>query len=157
MIQFRQASGKDCRLIWKWATDPEVRAVSFSRETFPYEEHVKWYETKLADEDCYIYIAENINQESVGQIRFELNGQEAHISVSLDRKFRGRGHGSKVIELASKTFLGSTDAKAIHAYIKIDNAASIAAFKKAGFSFVDKRLVKNQPAHHLVLTREVVS
>ena len=65
--------------------------------------------------------------------------------------------GSKVIELASKTFLGSTDVKAIHAYIKIDNTASIAAFKKTGFSFVDDRLVKNQPAHHLVLTREVVT
>jgi hypothetical protein len=39
MIKLRQASEKDGRLIWKWANDPDVRTVSFSTETFPYEEH----------------------------------------------------------------------------------------------------------------------
>ena len=153
MIILRRATKKDCRLIWKWANDPDVRAVSFSTGAFPYQEHIEWYETKLDDQQCYFYIAENSRQESVGQIRFELKGQEARISISLDHKFRRQGHGSKIIELASKTFFGSTDVKTIHAYIKKENTASLAAFKKAGFSFVKNMLVKNQPAHHLILAR----
>lgn len=157
MIKLRQASEQDSRLIWQWATDPDVRAVSFSTETFPYEEHVKWLETKLDNQNCWFYIAENSNQDSVGQIRFELKGREAYISISLDRKFRGQGYGSKIIELAAKTFLGSTDVKTVHAYIKKENSASLAAFKKAGFSSMKNILVKNQPAHHLILTREEVS
>jgi UDP-2,4-diacetamido-2,4,6-trideoxy-beta-L-altropyranose hydrolase len=130
-----------------------VRAVSFSTETFPYEEHVKWLETKLDDQNCWFYIAENSNQDSVGQIRFELKGREAYISISLDRKFRGQGHGARVIELAARALLASTDAKTIHAYIKKDNTASLAAFRKAGFSPEPSVLVNNQPADHLILVK----
>ena len=154
MIGLRHISKKDCRLIWQWANDPEVRAESFSQEPIAYEDHVKWFEAKLNDSNCYFYIAENRSRESVGQIRFELKKDIAHISISLDCKYRGQGHGSKIIELASKTFFTVTEAKAIHAYIKKDNTASIAAFKKAGFSAVKNVLVDNQPAHHLILARE---
>lgn len=154
MIKLRQTSAKDCRLIWQLANQPEVRAVSFSQEAIAYEDHVKWFEEKLDDSNCYFYIAENSTQEFVGQIRFELIGNGAHISISLDRKFRGQGHGSKMIELASKTFFALTEARIIHAYIKKNNSASMAAFKKAGFSVVKTVLVDNQPAHHLILNRE---
>lgn len=157
MIKLRPASEKDCRLIWKWANDPDVRAVSFSQEAIVYENHIKWFETRLNNPNCYFYIAEDSNQESIGQIRFELKSHEAHISISLDHKFRGRGQGSEIIALASKTFLGSTDAQIIHAYIKKDNTASLAAFKKAGFTSEKNLLVKNRPVHHLILTRENVS
>ena len=158
MIKLRRATRKDCRLIWQWANDPEVRAVSFAPEPILYEDHVNWYETRLNDAGCCIYIAddiaENSDMESVGQIRFDLNGQEAVISISLDRKFRGQGRGARIIELASRAFLETSDARIIHAYIKKDNATSLAAFKKAGFSSVKSVLVANQPAHHLILGRE---
>ena len=157
MIKLRRASGKDCKLIWEWANDPDVRAVSFSQEAIVYENHVKWFETRLDDSDCYFYIAEDSQQGSIGQIRFELKGHEAYISISLDRKFRGQGHGSEIIAIASKAFLESTDAEIIHAYIKKANTASFAAFKKAGFSTEKNLLIKNQAVHHLILTRKDVS
>ena len=154
MIKLRRASRKDCRLIWKWANDPDVRAVSFSPEPIVYKHHVKWFETKLNDSSCCFYIAENSNIEAVGQIRFDLKEGQALISISLDHKFRGQDRGAKIIELASRTFLASSDAKIIHAYVKKDNAASLAAFKKAGFSSVKSVLVNSQPAHHLILAKE---
>jgi UDP-2,4-diacetamido-2,4,6-trideoxy-beta-L-altropyranose hydrolase len=155
MIKLRRATRKDCRLIWQWANDPEVRAESFAPEPILYEDHVNWYETKLNDAGCCIYIADDIAENSdiepVGQIRFDLKAQEAVISISLDRKFRGQGRGARIIELASKTFLAASDAKKIHAYVKKDNTVSLAAFKKAGFSSVKSVLVDNQAAHHLIL------
>lgn len=156
MIKLRRATRNDCRLIWQWANDPDVRAGSFSPEPIVYEDHVKWYETKLNDADCWIYIADDAADSShltaVGQIRFDLKSQGAVISISLDRKFRGQGRGARIIELASRTFLGSSDATKIHAYVKKDNPASLAAFKKAGFSPVKTVVVNNQAAHHLILT-----
>ena len=158
MIKLRRATRKDCRLIWQWANDPDVRAVSFSPEPIVYEDHVKWFETKLNDAHCCIYIAEDVavnrEIEAVGQIRFDLKTQEAYISISLDRKFRGQGLGAQIMELASRTYLASSDAKIIHAYIKKDNTVSLAAFKKAGFSSVKSVRVNNKPAHHLILARE---
>ena len=158
MIQLRHATAKDCRMIWQWANDPDVRTVSFAPEPIAYEDHVDWFETRLADADCRMYIAEDTaggrHPVPVGQVRFERRGKEAVISVSLDRKFRGRGHGTRIIELASRTYLAATDTRVVNAYIKADNAASLAAFKKAGYSSGEKTLVANQPAHHLYLARE---
>jgi len=154
MIKLRPVSRQDCRLIWKWANDPDTRAVSFSPEPIIYEQHVKWFENRLDDANCCFFVAEDSHREAVGQIRFDLKDKEALISISLDRKFRGQGHGARIIELAARTFLASTDTKTIHAYIKKNNTASLAAFKKAGFSPEISVLVNNQPAHHLILAKE---
>ena len=158
MIELRHANNKDCRMIWQWANDPDVRAVSFAPEPIAYENHVQWFEARLADADCHMYIAEDIaagrHPVPVGQVRFERRGKEAVISVSLARKFRGRGHGARIIALAASTYLAATDAQVINAYIKTDNAASLAAFKKAGFSSGKNIPFANQPAHHLYLIRE---
>jgi RimJ/RimL family protein N-acetyltransferase len=145
-------------MIWQWANDPDVRAVSFAPEPIAYADHVEWFETRLADIDCLMYIAEDITADGhpapVGQVRFERRGQQAVISVSLDRQFRARGHGARIIELACRAYLAATDTQIINAYIKADNAASLAAFKKAGFASGKGTSVANQPAHHLFLARE---
>ena len=145
-------------MIWQWANDPDVRALSFAPEPIAYEDHVNWFETRLADADCRMYIAEDIAGGShpvpVGQVRFERKGPATLISVSLAREFRGRGHGARIIELASRTYLEATDTQVVNAYIKADNAASLAAFKKAGYSSGKSTLVANQPAHYLYLARE---
>jgi RimJ/RimL family protein N-acetyltransferase len=145
-------------MIWQWANDPEVRAVSFAPEPIAYADHVEWFETRLADIDCRMYIAEDITADGhpapVGQVRFERQGQQAVISVSLDRQFRARGHGARIIGLACRAYLAATDTQIINAYIKADNAASLAAFKKAGFASGKGTSVANQPAHHLFLARE---
>lgn len=158
MIKLRHANRKDCRTIWQWANDPDVRAVSFAPEPIAYEDHVKWFEARLDDADCLMYIAEDSaagrHPTPVGQARFERKGQEAVISISLDREFRARGLGARIIELAARTYLAATDAQVINAYIKTENAASLAAFKKAGFYSGKSILIANQPAHHFFLARE---
>ena len=161
MIKLRRASRKDCKMIWRWANDPAVRAGSFTPEPIGYEDHVKWFEARLSAADCRIYIAEEIaangDPAPVGQIRFDLKGREAVISISLDRKFRGQGRGARIIALASRTFLAASDTQILTAYIKKDNAASLAAFKKAGFSWVKSVLVADQAADHLILAREEIT
>ena len=154
MLKLRQISEEDCKLIWTWANDPEVRAVSFSSEAIPYEDHVTWFESKLNDPSCYFYIAEDISNEPVGQVRYEREGNEAEISISLDRKFRGKGYGPSLLRFASQKFFEISDVEAIHAYIKEGNETSIAAFEKAGFVFVGTNRKSNHQAHHLVLRRE---
>jgi len=53
MLKLREVSDKDCMLIWEWSNNPDVRAVSFSQEPIPYEDHVKWFKSKLNDMCCY--------------------------------------------------------------------------------------------------------
>jgi UDP-2,4-diacetamido-2,4,6-trideoxy-beta-L-altropyranose hydrolase len=154
MLNLRRVSEKDSRLIWKWANDPEVRAVSFFTETFPYEEHVKWFETKLDSQNCYFYIAENTHNAPVGQVRYDVKGNDATISVSLDRNYRGKGYGPELIQLSSKKIFNETDVKVIHAYIKKVNTASLKAFNAAGFIVIEDIVIRSQTATHLILKKK---
>jgi RimJ/RimL family protein N-acetyltransferase len=154
MLKLRQVSAEDCRIVWEWSNDPEVRAMSFSPEAIPYEHHVTWFQSKLTDPSCYFYIAENSNSEPIGQVRYEREGSETTISISLDRKFRGKGYGPSLLSLASQKFFEISDVELIHAYIKEGNEASVGAFKKAGFVSVGTTRKSKHQAHHLVLRRE---
>ena len=155
MINLRQVSAKDCKLIWQWANDPEVRAVSFSSDSISFENHAQWFESKLNDPNCHFYVAENSQHEAVGQVRFDLNGHQATISISLAPRFRGQSYGSMLIQLAAQRTLEVSNVDVIHAYVKKENRVSLKAFQKAGFKILKDTFVKAQPAHHLVKKKEV--
>ena len=154
MLRLRQVCEDDCRLLWEWANDPEVRAVSFSSEPIPWEQHVKWFKSKLKDPHCIFYIAINSDGVPVGQVRYEAEGNGAVVSVSIDRKFRGKGYGSMMIWVASQKLFGISDVTAIHAYVKQGNEASDRAFVKAGFRKVGTTVIRGHQAIHLVLQKD---
>jgi UDP-2,4-diacetamido-2,4,6-trideoxy-beta-L-altropyranose hydrolase len=153
-ILLRRARPEDCRLIWKWANEPTIRAVSFSSEPIPWESHVRWFEAKLADPNCLLLIAENGQHKEIGQIRYELQGAEAEVSVSLDPAARGKGYGAAMIAASARDAFARPGIARLRAYTKPDNEASIRAFLKAGYTLVGETEVKGQRAIELALTRE---
>jgi pseudaminic acid synthase len=134
MLKFRRAESKDCHLIWRWANDAQVRAVSFSSEPIPWEDHVGWFEARLVDPTCIFLIATDDVGTPVGQIRFEIEGNDARISISLDEHQRGQGLGPRLINLASRRIFRELDVDTVVAFIKPGNVASVRAFQKAGFA-----------------------
>jgi UDP-2,4-diacetamido-2,4,6-trideoxy-beta-L-altropyranose hydrolase len=151
-IRLRQVGEGDVRLIWEWANDPAVRAASFSSEPIPWEQHRQWFRAKLNDPDCVFYIAIDEEETPIGQVRYDVSGHEAVVSISLDVNFRGKGYGSAIIEFAARKLYRTVGAKLIHAYVKTDNEASISAFLKAGFKKMEPTTVCGQPVVHLALT-----
>jgi RimJ/RimL family protein N-acetyltransferase len=85
----------------------------------------------------------------VGQIRFDLGGSAATVSVSVDTACRGRGFGTVLIRLGVERLVESTAVKLLHAYTRPDNLPSIRAFEKAGFSQVGHETYRGQDAVHL--------
>lgn len=152
-LKLRRGREDDCKLLWKWANEPEVRAVSFSSELIPWERHVQWFNSKLSASDCIFYIAVNNNDVPIGQVRYDIETEEAVISISIDRKFRDRGYGSSLILLASDKLFRESAVTRINAYIKLDNQASIRAFVKAGFQSMGTTTVRGISAIHLVKNR----
>lgn len=152
-LRLRQADENDCRLIWEWANDPQARAVSFSQELIPWEEHVQWFTTKLHSPSCYFYVATDSNGVPVGQIRYDLDGREAVVSVSLAPGARGKGTGSALIAAGSRAFFQASEANVIHAYIKPGNEPSVRAFLKAGYRSAPTAQVRGQEAQHFILRK----
>jgi UDP-2,4-diacetamido-2,4,6-trideoxy-beta-L-altropyranose hydrolase len=154
-VTLRPATRDDIRQLWEWANEPGTRAASFSPEPIPWERHQRWFPIKLTDPHCIIFIAA-VEWESnpLGQVRFEREGDDAVISISLDASFRGRGYGPALIRLASAEAFRRWPVGRIVALIRADNPASRQAFRKAGFADDGTAEVRVLPAHRLTLRRE---
>jgi UDP-2,4-diacetamido-2,4,6-trideoxy-beta-L-altropyranose hydrolase len=153
-LRLRPVRETDCRLLWEWANDESVRAVSFTPEPIPWERHVLWFHRKQQDPSVRMYVAVDPADVPVGQVRFESSGIEATISVSLASGQRGRGLGSVALDEASRRFYREHPVtERIHAYIKSENDASVRAFRRAGFVLAGTRLVGSCPALDLIRER----
>jgi UDP-2,4-diacetamido-2,4,6-trideoxy-beta-L-altropyranose hydrolase len=149
-IILRPVCREDSALLWYWANEPVVRAASFSSEFIPWEQHVRWFESKINDENCLIFLAVNHQGTPIGQVRFDSQGKEAVISTSIAKEFRGLGYGSLVIEMASRRLFEIINVSQINAYVKIDNVLSKRAFVKAGYKERQQLIIHDQPALQMI-------
>ena len=152
-IKLRIAQENDCELLWKWANDPENRKASFSSPPIAWEEHTRWFNSKLNSANCMIYIATMNDGIPLGQIRYDIKQENAVISISIDSKFRGKGYGVVLIRETSKRVFNRSNVRRVHAYVKQDNNASTNVFTKAGFKKLELTTIHAQQATHFVLER----
>jgi RimJ/RimL family protein N-acetyltransferase len=135
-IKFRMAAKEDAILYFNWANDVEVRKNSFITNKISYEEHVKWFNNKLVSEKCFFYLFSNIEGIPVGQVRIESYDEETVIGISLDRAFRGKSIGGKMLKMATTDYLDRHPTGKISAYIKCENISSYKSFIAADFKEV---------------------
>ncbi|ABZ94477.1 acetyltransferase [Leptospira biflexa serovar Patoc strain 'Patoc 1 (Ames)'] len=129
----RPAIEDDCKLIFEWANEPEVRNASFHSKKIEWSEHKNWFSEKLQNPDSIIYIFE-VDGEAAGQIRFDKNGEFFEIDYSIDKKYRGNGFGNAIVRLGI-TNLKSQFKESIRvvARVKEGNLISAKVFQNIGF------------------------
>lgn len=132
MIDFEYATQAHEKLLFDWANDPETRKNSYSNDEILWENHVKWFQKKLSDTTCKIYIFK-LDNDCCGMARIEKSGDEVIIGVSVAPGYRGKGLSSSIIEMASKDYMDKMKVDKLIAYIKSDNKTSQKAFEKAGY------------------------
>jgi RimJ/RimL family protein N-acetyltransferase len=152
-IKLRRVQENDCKLLWKWASDPETRAASFSPAPIPWEDHAYWFNSKLNSANCMMYIAILDDGTPLGQIRYDIKQENAVISISIDSKLRSKGYGAVLIKKTSKKLFNESDVRRVHAYVKQNNNASASVFTKAGFKKLELTTLHAQQATHFVLER----
>src|SRR4030095_7574107 len=146
---------EDCRVFWEWANDPVVRTASFSDKPVTWQQHVSWFQQKLEDANTILYTATDDDQSPVGQARFQVGGDVATISISVAQKYRSRGMGLELLNLACERVFAESHAVAIEGFIKPSNAASVRLFPAAGFGLLGLETVSSQPAIHFLLEKSV--
>jgi RimJ/RimL family protein N-acetyltransferase len=156
-IRLRRAVAEDCKSIWESANDPEVRAASFSSGRISWETHVEWYSAKMRDPHCFWYIAADEIGNTLGQIRFQMTGLEGTISVSLVPAARGRGYGPAIILRGAEQFFAASNVHTVHAYIKMDNHASVTAFERADFTDAGTAEVAGHRTRHFVFHKRALT
>ena len=152
-LRLRRIREKDCRQLWEWANDPDVRPVSFATEPIPWERHLEWFNSKLRDPNAILCLAVDGEAIPAGQVRFQIEGARAAVSISLAPAFRGKGYGSVVLAMATENLFRTTAVKQIDAYVKPNNAASLRLFGRAGYITERIETVGGQQAVHFVLKK----
>jgi UDP-2,4-diacetamido-2,4,6-trideoxy-beta-L-altropyranose hydrolase len=156
-LRLRPVRTDDCRQIWEWANDPEARAASVAEKEIPWASHIQWFSSRVNSPTCLFYVAQNSDEDPIGQIRFEISGAEAVLSVSLVKAARGHGHGSALIVRGSQRCFAESRVNLIRAFVKPANETSIRAFERTDFIPWDSVELHGQRMRQFILKREANS
>jgi RimJ/RimL family protein N-acetyltransferase len=156
-LQLRQIGDADCKLLWEWANDPQARRMSFSRSPIPWDTHIRWFKEKMSDPGTMFLMSYREDDTPVGEVRYELDGDRAVVSINISPKFRGNGYGKHTLLLATEElFQRCSSANVIDAFVKPDNKISLQLFESAGFHLEGLRTLGGQEAVHYVLPKRVI-
>jgi len=163
-MKLRKIRESDCSFLFKLANDPLVRRMSFSGNPIEWPEHLQWFNAKLRDQKCSIYIAMDAHGAPIGQIRFDTVGLHlAEVDVSISPLLKGRRLGTELIALGTTKFFQESSIRTVHAKIRSENAPSIHAFRSAGYSLLMEgtaeepryKVYKKEKPHQGLLSSDV--
>lgn len=131
-LKYRNATLKDKKIVFDWSNEESVRLNSLNRKQINWQEHVKWFEAKILDKihnKIFIFYDKN----PIGIVRLNIKKNIQQISFSIDKKYRGKGYGFRMIaqivdDFPDKEFL---------AEVRSSNYASHKIFLKNDFTVSD--------------------
>ena len=142
-LTLREAEPQDAFQIWRWANDPTTRANSFHREPIHWAEHLEWYEAKQASPGSRMWVLEDRGV-PVGHIRCDCAEPDiARISFVVDTDHRGRGLGTRMLQLSAPQCFSLLGVKRVQGITFKSNVASARAFMRAGFRQVTEERISN--------------
>ncbi len=100
-LEVRPAGPADSADLLAWRNDAAVRAVSHHSEPIAPEAHQRWYDGVLADAGRHLLIGSRQGR-PVGVVRFDLDGENADISIYLAPGAHGRGDGGALLLAAER-------------------------------------------------------
>lgn len=134
MVLFlRDVTEEDDHLLFEWANSDDVRKNALDPHKIRWSDHKDWFKAKLDNPHSKIFILENENC-PIGQIRYDQTEKGFwEIDFFIEKRFRGLGLGTKIIELSVAEISAP-----IRAIVKKNNLVSCKIFKKLGFEEVEK-------------------
>ncbi len=127
-LELRKATLNDCKLIFDWANDKDVRNNAINQNAITWEDHCTWFSKILFSPDSSIFIL-TINKMPAGQIRLDKNAKGWFITYSVDKAQRGKGIGKMLITKGIEHVPNGD----IFALVRCENIASIKVFERLGF------------------------
>lgn len=136
-LSLRKAEDGDMLNVYGLSNDPAVRKNSFSPGKIEMKDHKSWFTGKLNDKNCLFLIAE-IAGEFAGQIRFDMKENEAVISISTKKEYRGFGLGEIILKMSVGVLKEiKPEILNIRAFVKEENTGSSRLFEKSGFKLIE--------------------
>ena len=143
-ITFRPLESKDLMLLLEWTNEPETRLNSFNTNQITLKEHTAWFNKTIQNPNAVYFICQ-VNKIAAGLVRFDINENYTTVGINISSVFRGQGLSSTFLKECSKLYFLDNNLT-INAFIKPVNIASLKAFEKAGYCFVEGTELINEKA-----------
>ena len=132
-ITLKKAIAGDADFLLDLRNQPDVFRYSRQNRPVSAKEHAEWFAAAISSQSGKnIFIVLNEGKPA-GQIRFDLNGRDAEISISIKKEIRGKGAARQALAEIIKIIREEKKADTITAQIHKDNAASKKLFEGSGF------------------------
>ena len=133
-IMVRLAVAEDCDSIHSWRNAEETRRHIFDSQPIPIHVHRNWYAKTLINPDRILLVGELAGQ-PVGVLRFDIEREQATISIFLVPGVIGQGIGTHLICAGSRWLSRHRpEVRLVKAEILGENIGSIRAFERAGYT-----------------------
>lgn len=129
----KEATIEDIDILYKWANDPLVRQNSFSTEKIRYEDHVKWFNRVLKEDNYAQYIYMD-GENPIGQVHVKIENDVAEIGYSICAEKLRMGYGSDLVsQISREIWKKFPDVTKIIGKVKSENIASQKTLLDAGY------------------------
>ncbi len=155
-IHCRKAEIIDIDTYFSWANNEAVRENAINPVKIEYDNHVKWFKSKINNEESFLYIFEK-ESSAIGQVRFDKSNSYYIIDYSVDEKYRGQGFGKVILKLGLEQLLKDCkDNKLcrVKALVKGNNKASSRVFEK--FNFLNTGIIEIKGKPYIEFEKEVL-
>jgi UDP-2,4-diacetamido-2,4,6-trideoxy-beta-L-altropyranose hydrolase len=124
LIEINRATKDNSKNIFEWRNNPKIRAASRNPDFISWDEHQRWFDAVLADENRELVIGVRGNR-SVGVVRFDIENDVAEVSIYLVPGADSIGYGRNLL-LSSEQWLKTSrpEIKMIRASVLGKNEAS---------------------------------
>jgi hypothetical protein len=138
-LSLREARAEDSEHLYCWRNHPRIRTVSRSHHEIAWEDHCRWFSGVLADPRRKLLIAYQ-GEAPVGVVRFDLEGEDAEVSIYLVPEAPVRCRGGDLLQSAENWLMEHCcEVRQLHAQVLGGNTASKGLFMAAGYD-VDNTL-----------------
>jgi len=143
-VMFIPATMAHAELILRWQSYPETRRYALNPTVPDRQTHFQWMQRKLVEPGAYFWLIQHAGV-AVGIVRLDQRPDQASYLLSIfviPAKYR-LGIASAALQIVKRLRLGAD----IYAQVMLDNQASMALFKRAGFTHIEPDLlVWREPA-----------
>lgn len=131
-ITLRDVHQEDEKLLLAWRNDELTRAMSVGRRALSARAHHTWFQNNRPSS---MWIGVDKTGADVGVFRGDPNGTDNcyEVAITIGPEHRGRGIGTALIKQGTLALRYRCNARLCEAKIRIENAASIRAFQRAGY------------------------
>ena len=123
-IEINRATKDNSKNLFEWRNNPKIREASRNPDIISWDEHQRWFDAVLADENRELVIGVRGNR-SVGVVRFDIENDVAEVSIYLVPGADSIGYGRNLL-LSSEQWLKTSrpEIKMIRASVLGKNEAS---------------------------------